>query len=173
MTAAEIKQKVDDIVKRVSGQALKVLAVEGEKSIAMNFEAGGRPTPWVPRKRISKKQEGRNLLVIRGALKNVRAKILSDKVQLVTDVRARAYAKIQNEGGVINMPAREYRFRSVKIAGTKKTATRFAAGHHRRIIKTTRGKAYQINIPARPFMLVPEQDFGRILNQLKAGIRIW
>lgn len=167
MEASELKSKINSIVENVKKQSLKVLAIEGEKSIAKNFEVGGRPS-WKARKRISKKQRGRKLLVISGAMKNVRARVLSDRVQLVTDARARAYAKIQNEGGLINMPAREMKFRKGKSGKTV-----FASNEHKRISKTTSGKAYTIKIPARRYMVIPEEDFQRILEQLKSGIKIW
>ena len=167
-----IKQKINEIVNQVKEQAIKILEIEGEKSIVMNFEAGGRPMKWTPRKYETKKQKGRKLLVIRGFLKNVRARKIQNGVQLVTDVRARDYAQIHNEGGVINMPARSYSFRRVKTSKGN-YASRFAGSRHKRITKTTTGKAYQIVMPKREFMIIPEMDYSRILEQLKAGIKIW
>lgn len=172
MTPEEISNKINMILERVKVQAVKVLCIEGEKSIKMNFEAGGRPEKWAARKRESKKQKGRKLLVITGRLSNVRGKELKDSAQFITDARARDYARLQNEGGVINMPARIYKFRD-KRNKSGKTVSVFAGESHKRIRKETRGKPYRITIPKREFMVIPQSDFQRILNQLKAGIKIW
>lgn len=167
MDAAEAGNKIIFITKQIVPRILKALAIEGEKSIRRNFEAGGRPK-WIPRKRISKKQRGTNILVISGSLKNVVSKINSgdNSVSLITNPRARAYARIQQEGGTIDMPARNIRFRK------SKGRIVFASHRHKNIHHETMGRAYQIKIPARPYLIIPPEDYPGIVKVLQAAVRV-
>ena len=162
----KISENIRKVIGAVKAGTLKVLAVEAERSIRHNFDEGGRPK-WLPRKRISKRQKGTNILVISGAMKNVIAEAEGDKVTVRVNPLAREYAAVQNYGGTINMPARNLKFRKNK---TGKTV--FASSRHKRITKEVTSKPYQIKIPARPFMVIPEQDFQRILNAIKSQIKL-
>ena len=165
----KILENIKKSVQTVKAGALKVLAVEAERSIRKNFDEGGRPK-WTPRKRISKRQKGTNILVISGAMKNVIATAENDKVVVRVNPLAREYAAIQNFGGVINMPARTIKFREKKNAGGKRTV--FASSRHKKITKQVTTKPYAIKIPARPFMVIPAEDYTRILNAIKSQIKL-
>ena len=162
-----IENKLRQIIATVKSGALKVLAIEAERSIRKNFDAGGRPQ-WQQRKRISKRQKGTNILVITGNMKNVIATAEGDRVVVRVNPLAREYAAIQNFGGVINVPAREMKFRQSKKTGK----TVFASSRHKKITKTATAKAHSIKIPARPYMVIPTQDYDRILNAIKTQIKL-
>lgn len=146
---------------------MKSLAIQGEISIRANFDAGGRP-PWTPRKHISKRQRGTNILVISGHMKNVSGTVnLGEScVPLKTDPRARPYARIQQEGGIIQMPARTLRFRRTK------GRLLFAGARHKRIEKETVSHPYTITIPARPYMIIPPEDFPRITTAIQTAAKV-
>ena len=165
----KILENIKKSVQTVKAGALKVLAVEAERSIRKNFDAGGRPK-WQARKRISKRQKGTNILVISGAMKNVLASVDGDRVTVRVSPTARDYAEIQNSGGTINMPARAIKFREKKNAGGTRTV--FASSRHKKITKQVTTKPYAIKIPARPFMVIPAEDYTRILNAIKSQIKL-
>src|ERR1043166_5561032 len=128
MSFEDIENKLNSLSAEVKTTGLKVLAVEWRRSVVKNFEAGGRPA-WTPRKHISKRQQGRNILVISGALKNVSTTIdeSTSSVILIPDKRAAAYAAIHNLGGVIHVPARTLKFPK------KNGRSVFASNKHKRI----------------------------------------
>lgn len=160
----EIEKALQEKLQSIKSNTLKACAIEWRRTITKNFETGGRPA-WQARKRISKKQKGTKLMVISGALKNV-STVPDTALSIVTlkiDPRARAYAKIHNEGGVINMPARALKFRKNKSGRTV-----FASSAHKKITKETTGKAYIIKMPKREYTNVPQEDFNtRWLSTIK------
>lgn len=165
----EIENNLNQIFKEIKGRALKALTVEAEKSIKMNFESGGRPEKWQPRKRVSKRQKGRKLLVISGNLSNVTAEVdeANSRVVLKPNPLARAYARIHQEGGTINMPARELKFRKKRTGQSV-----FTSRIHKKATKTVQTKPYKITIPARPYLVIPPQDFERIKSAVAKSMKL-
>jgi phage gpG-like protein len=168
MSLAEIENNLKRFVDTAKPKILNVIAIECERTIKRNFEAGGRPA-WAPRKRISKRQKGTNILVISGALKNYHcvADTGSSLVRAIADPRARAYARIHNEGGVINIPSR-----AVKLRKNKSGRTVFASSRHKRIVKETQTKAYEITIPKREHTNIPAEDLPRWYNSIKQALQL-
>lgn len=169
---SDFENKLNNFVGKTPETVVKVLAVEWEKTVRKNFDAGGRPQKWEPRKRISKRQKGTNILVITGALKNYRAIIdhSSHTISLTPDPRARAYAKIHNEGGEINVPARQIRHR-VKTYKSGRKRTVFASAKHKNA-KSTMTKAYKIVIPKRHHTNIPPEDRDRIIKTIKQALNL-
>lgn len=166
---SQIEGRLTIVFGYIQTRAKKILCIEAEKSVQKNFDVGGRPK-WAPRKHISKKQRGTNILVIRGALRNVRALETETGIVLVTDPRARAYSQIHNEGGVINMPGRALKLRKKKYGETTRTV--FASSKHKRIYKVVDVKPYKIEMPKREFLVIPPEDYPGIINAIKEGIRL-
>ena len=168
MNSIQLTQAVNEAVSKIKSGTLKTLAIEWRRSITKNFESGGRPG-WEKRKKISKKQRGTNILVISGAMKNVST--VSDfsnyTISLKVDPRAKAYARIHNEGGTINMPARKLKFRKNKSGRTV-----FASSKHKRVSKETTGKAYVITIPKREYTNIPADDYPRIISAIKQQLQL-
>lgn len=154
----EVKTFIDKAFIKLRTKALKIIEIEAVKSIKKNFEVGGRPSPWVKSKK-SKKHRGTKTLVISGQLSNVTG--IRDEsegsVTLSTNPLTRAYARIHQEGGTINFPARMLRFRK-KTYKNKTSRIVFAGAKHKRIVKKTMGKAHTVIIKPRPYMVIPDED---------------
>lgn len=168
---SELAKQLEAYESKYKKVILNVAAIEWERTVQKNFEAGGRPEKWQPRKRVSKKQKGTNILVIRGALKNYRATIneSSGEIILTADPRARAYARIHDQGGEINIPARTVRHRQKRYKdGRRRTV--FASSKHTKITNETQTKSYTIVIPKRMHTNIPQEDFPRIMNAIIKAI---
>lgn len=152
------------MAKTVKEKALMIIEVEAVKSIKKNFQVGGRPK-WVPTKKKGK-AKGTKTLVIKGTMSNVSASadVGSSRVIITGNPQAREYSKIQNEGGVINMPSRTVKHRKV-TSGKNKGRTVFARKDSKRA-KETKTKGYKIEIPARPWMVIPPEDAERISKKI-------
>lgn len=170
MEFKEVENAVTQLVSKIERGTLTTLGVEWERSVRQNFRAGGRPAwaPRSPRYARSKKARGTKLMKISGALMNVNAvpDFNRNAVTLNMDPRARAYAKIHNEGGVINMPPRKINFRK------SKGRTVFAGRSHKKISKTATSKGYIIKMPKREFTNIPLDDFNRIGNSIKQYLQL-
>jgi len=167
----DIESKIESAIDNIKRGTLNVLSVEWTKSVRQNFRAGGRPA-WQPRSvryARSKKAKGTNIMRISGALMNVNTvpNYTTNTVEMKMDPRARAYAKIHNEGGTINMPARKIKFKKSKAGRTV-----FAGRDSKRIVKETVSKPYIIKIPKREFTNFPNEDFGNVVTRLKAHLQL-
>jgi phage gpG-like protein len=159
-----LKEQIGEKVKR----ALTILEVAAVKSIKKNFEAGGRPPwpAWAPSTARRKKGNAR-LLVVSGNLSNV-VTVRNEaerSITLSSNPLARAYARIHQEGGIIHHPARTLRFRRTKTGRTV-----FASSRHKRIVKQTTSKPYVVKIPARPYMVIPQEDLNAIAQKIQQEI---
>lgn len=166
MNENEVKKFLEAAVAQVKRKALNIIAVAARKSIIKNFDQGGRPTPWKPSKK-PKKYKGTKTLVRSGMLKNVAATTdyADSSVTLTTNPAARAYARIHQEGGTINMPARTLRFRKKKYkSGEVKTV--FASKKNKRIKMVKQTKPYTITIRPRPYMVIPQEDIDAMINKI-------
>ncbi len=166
----EVINRINKEVEKIKKQSLAILKIEAVKSVKRNFEEGGRPK-WEPSVKRGK-LKGTKTLVVTGTLSNVTAKTDTARgvVTLQSNPGSRAYAKIQHEGGTINMPARTAKRRKV-TAGKNKGKSVFASSRHK---KTTESqtKPYSIKIPARPFMTVPSEDWEIIINKISTVIKL-
>jgi phage gpG-like protein len=167
----QIFARIKEVTESVRRQALAVIETEAVKSVQKNFEVGGRPA-WAPSTKRGK-AKGTKTLVVSGDLSEVSAvaDFAASTVTLITSPKARAYARIQNEGGTINMPARTVRTRTV-TAGKNKGRSVFAKNSHKRGVKETQSKPYRIVIPARPYMVIPPEDITKIINTIKSNIKL-
>jgi len=164
--AGEIKKYLQEAVEKVKAKALAILEVEAVKSIKKNFRHGGRPEKWKPVKKKPKKYKLTKTLVNTGNLSNVSSvKNEADySVTLISNPLTRAYARVHQEGAVINHPGRQLKFRKKKSRKTGEVRTVFASSKNKRISKVVKGKPYVVKIPARPFMIVPEEDLRKIVR---------
>lgn len=166
-----ITAKLNSTINDVKRKSLKTLAIEARVSVDKNFDDGGRPK-WEPRKRISKKQKGRNILVISGRMRNISETVENDRVVLKSNPLARAYSAIQHLGGTIVIPAGKKRLRKMEKMKSGKYRYQFAKDSHKRGIKEVDTKAHTITIPPRPWMVIPPVDFPRIIQAIKTAISI-
>lgn len=175
MNRSEIIRRLKGLLKQEQKKALKILEVEGVRSIDMNFSSGGRPK-WIPSKKIGKSAEkkyGNKTLIHRGNLKKVSSNIVDGYVILTTNPISRRYASIQHFGGTINRRGGTMARRTMKgrtgsvFASKRKWASKKKSGS----VRVGFFKSYSIRIPARPFMVVPREDYPRILSAMERGLR--
>ncbi len=173
MSVQQIEKFLTGFAKEIisNSKVRSALETEAVKSVMRNFETGGRPDKWKQSKK-SKKNAGTKTLVISGSMSQIQSQteITSNglRVTLMPGPNAKAYARIQHEGGTINMPARTLRFKKSKKTGRDVFASRL----HKRISKETVTKPYKIIITARPYLVIPDEDFPRIINAVTAAINL-
>ena len=170
MQVGDIENKLKEILKNVTTQAAAVIKTEAVKSIKKNFEDGGRPVKWEPSQK-SKKNAGTKTLVISGAMSETTAETMDVpsgiEIILRPGINSRAYARIHQTGGTIQRSPRNIRFRTDESGRTI-----FARDSHKRITKETLSKSYEIKIPARPHLVIPDEDIPGILNAVKSTVSI-
>ena len=165
----EVRQFLNNAYDNFRRRALTIIEIEAQKSIKKNFEVGGRPTPWKPSKK-SKKNRGTKTLVVTGALSSPSAVRNDDEgsVTLITNPLTRAYARIHQEGGTIYHSARLLRFRK-KTYKDKSSRIVFAGAKHKRIVKTVTSKPYVVTMPARPYMVIPQEDINHMIKLIEGS----
>lgn len=147
-----INRKIAGIKKTIQ-QAPKAISVIAVNHFKQSFQVGGfigdnGIERWKPLKNKSRKNIGRAILIQKGALMNSIREMEANQEQIKIG-SSRAYASIQNNGGIINQAARSSLYKQNRYKmGTKKGS--FKNG-------TTAGqgfthKARIIKIPARKFM---------------------
>ena len=170
MNAQELENKLNALFKQITSKVANTLETEAVKSVKKNFEVGGRPVKWNPSVK-SKKNAGTKTLVISGAMSEITSELGSTnsgiEITLRPGTNARAYSRIQHEGGTINRKPRLLRFKSHKSGRTV-----FAKNSHKRITKQTMSKPYSITIPPRPYLLIPPEDFPGIISRIKSAINL-
>lgn len=109
-------------------------------------------TPWPKRKKTDKRRPGRGILMDRGRLRNsIRGTVNGTDIVFGSDV---PYAKIHNEGGTIQHPAREgiiahRRFKTGSKAGRVQFSRNNKSASFAKKVKFSN---YQTQIPKRQFM---------------------
>lgn len=168
-SANEVENNLRRVIQEVKSTALKVIEIEALRSIQKNFKSGGRPK-WKPSKKKGK-LKGTKTLVVTGALREVSAvkDEAASSVTLITSPDSRAYARIQHEGGTINIPPRTMARR------TKKDGRSVFAKKNRELkrakqIDVSFSKAHTIEIPPRPFLVIPPEDFPGIVEAIKRAV---
>ncbi len=161
---AEVRKLLSDILVRTNNlkPAMGIIGNIVRKSIHRNFEVGGRP-PWIPSQR-AKKTGDKTLIKTRQLMNSFTIDAFRDRVEVGTNKK---YAAIQHFGGDINHPARERTmfFRKYK-SGERKGLTRFSKESKAGYGMKVPGRAYTIHIPARPFMMVQDEDWPEMTQRL-------
>lgn len=180
VTAEYIKNKIDSLIEQVKITALKVIEEEAVRSIQKNFEAGGRPKWIASKKTLTKKGRkisgnifsGSNTLIDSGNLSLVTAKadLSNNIVTLTTDARTRAYARIHQEGGIINHPGGTHARRKKKDGRSVFASKNRDTGKANKV-DVSFSKPYQIKIPPRPYLVIPAEDYPDILRSVESRIK--
>jgi phage gpG-like protein len=139
--------------------AMRIIGEIGRSSIIRNFEAGGRPTPWLKSRRAIR-EGGITLTKTPRLAKSIVFKAGRDQVDIGTNV---IYARIHNLGGEIQSPARERVLHFKPQDGRRKNSPlRFARAKQAKIGMKVAGRAYVITMPKREFMLLQPEDWTEI-----------
>lgn len=166
----EIQSKLNSVIQVIRITGLKAIEIEASRSIQKNFESGGRPK-W-KRSKKKGKLKGTNTLMVSGALSRVSAvrNDASSTVTLSPSADARAYARIHQEGGTINMPPRTMA-RRTKRDGRSVFAKKNRDTGKRKKVDVSFSKGYQIKIPARPYLTFDDSGKREILNAVADKIK--
>jgi len=163
-TVDDIHKALNSVLVRIKSNALKVLAREVRESINKNFESSGRPVRWKVSKRVQK--HGGKTLIKSGDLMRLINIVIDESSSSVKVGSTLPYARIHHEGGQIHRKPG-----TVKLRTTRSGATRFAGGRHKKTREVSHA-GYVITIPPRPFFVVPEEDYPRIVRNIQAAIKV-
>lgn len=168
----EVQKLISGVADRM-GNAQPATKAMGEivrTSVLRNFEKGGRPGKWTPLAPSTLKRKKSNKILMERGLGGGLAGSISysaapDKVVIGTN---KVYAAVHHFGGKIRHPARDriLHFKAFK-RGPRKGKTRFSKAGKATYGMKASGKAYSINIPARPYMVIQDEDW----TEIKATLR--
>lgn len=143
--------------------AMSVIGEIALESIQRNFEVGGRPDKWAPlsegtkaRRAANKKWPGQ-ILVVTGALKSIVYQATEDGVTLSAHKKGAA---------VMHFGAKRGEFGSV-TATVGAHVRKLASGKTSKVRAHTRRQVMPWgDIPARPFMVIQEEDWTEMVAAL-------
>ena len=151
MNADQIVAKIKQFKEIAREKVLKAMQIEADKSVQLNFQAGGRPDKW--KEKLF--PDGRNVLVGKSnALQKRTTSKINFAAGIVTIGNTLVYGKIHNEGGKIMKTPKMRGFFFHKFEETKNEIW----------LKMALSKKDYIEIPKREYLNVPEADYPRILN---------
>jgi phage virion morphogenesis protein len=173
----ELQTVLAKIVQRGTnkGNGLRTIGAIARESIRYNFRSGGRPNKWQASKRADGKR-GQTLRKSGRLMNSISSTVADDRVIVGTNV---IYAATHNYGAkkasfgtvVARIPAHSRKNTSANIkSGRKKTASgvSFVRAHTRKM------SVPWGDIPARPFMLLQQEDIlsieSAIANHMIGGV---
>lgn len=133
-------------------------------AVLENVEREGRPSPWKKSRRAAK-QGGKTLQHTRRLMKSITPASSSDAASVGTNL---VYAAIHHFGGPIRFKGRERIMNFKQVRRGKMTFSRpgqgdrFAKAGKAHYSMKVSGKAYSVEMPARPYMLLHEDDLNKI-----------
>ena len=144
---AKVQARLKDLtpVMKIIGQTIRT-------SVIKNFEKGGRPMPWKPSARASIKGD-KTLIDTTRLMRSITSKGYSDRAEVGTNV---IYAAIHQLGG---------RTKPHIIKPRNAKALKIPGIGFRKSVKHPGSK-----IPARPFLLVQNEDWKEIKEELREFI---
>lgn len=153
--SVEIKRKIKIVLKE-----------EARKSIKLNFDQEGRPNKWP----VKTKSDGRKTLLgkTRKLSTTIAVEIEESENKIIIGSNV-LYAKIHNEGWEIYIPAKTRKFR--KHHGSEKAYV-FAKNKRTKGIIERETKGYILKLPKREFLIIPAEDYPRILNNIQRVVKV-
>ena len=154
---ANMKRRMGDLT-----PAMKIIGETVRTSVIRNFEEGGRPDDWEPLSAVTKaRRKGDKILMVQGfaggLAGSIHAKAYRDRAIVGTN---KIYAAVHQFGakkgsfGTVTAHVREH---VRKLKSGKEVKVR----EHTRKMKLPWG-----DIPARPFLMVQDEDWEEIRNAL-------
>lgn len=160
--------------KKIQGELTEGIGQIAVTEFTLNFRRQGfNGNSWKPKK----KDNGKNILINRGSLRRS-IKVLRKDKHSITVGSELPYAKIHNEGGVINKKAstKILHFRNTEMDYNKKTkthgtGTKFSRRSKAHFAQKVNIGAYKINMPKRQFIgdmpILTKKITAYIKNKLK------
>lgn len=146
--------EIIDVAKRTASDLKPAMAAIGNlvtKSVKQNFREGGRPVRWPS----SKKPKGKTLIGTGALMKNIHYELDNDGNAVTIMTGPQKYARIHQFGGSI--PAHD-------IVAKNRRALRFTVGGTVLYRKSAHHPG--ANIPARPYMMLQDEDEKKIKDML-------
>ncbi|NHB90760.1 phage virion morphogenesis protein [Photorhabdus cinerea] len=140
---------------------MRQIAATMADAVEENFKQQGRPAwlGWSPA--YAKKRAGGKILQHTGRLaSSIQPFSDNDEALVGTNV---IYARIHQEGGTINMPARSQQAHYRHKKGKRRFSSKAKADHS----QWNTLPAYKIQMPARPFLKLTDSDAGQIQDILE------
>lgn len=170
MAGVHIKVSVDDanmqdLLKRIGQNlgnmkpAMKIIGSTIRASVIRNFEKGGRPKKWKKHSKTTEKRRGKGAAILMvqglrsGLAGSIHYKAEKDSVSIATDDRA--YAAVHQFG------AKKGSFGSVVATVRSHLRNGIPVREHTRKMILPWG-----DIPARPFMMIQDEDWTEIRHAL-------
>jgi phage gpG-like protein len=151
-----------DALSRGIGNARPLMKQWGEVAVASikeNFEVGGRPTHWVPHAPSTiQRRIGRRKVLRQQAARNLRSNASPFRI---------TFQKLLVVTGTLSNVSAQPAATSVKI-GTNPASRAYAAIQN---FGGRAGRGRKVLIPARPFMLLQEEDQQVMQEQLRTYLR--
>ncbi len=138
-------------------------------AVLENFEREGRPSPWKKSRRAAK-QGGKTLQDQRHLMKSITPDSSADAARVGTNLK---YAAIHHFGGPIRFKGRDrvMNFKQVRRGkmtfSRPGTGDRFAKAGKAHYSMKVSGKPYSVDMPARPYMLLLDDDLAKIIKRMK------
>jgi phage gpG-like protein len=129
-------------------------------SVQENFKQQGRPTKWIPSIRAIR-QNGMTLIDQKRLYSSIGLHNIDRKYNEITlSPKGIHYARYHQLGykGIVNVSEAQVKAHEVKAFTTVKGIT---VPKHTRKAHTRRAHSKYMNLPARPFLQIPESDFGK------------
>ena len=145
-------------MQRKSANTSPVMAAIGNlvvKSVRQNFREGGRPEKWTP----SKKSKGKTLIGTGALMKNIHYELDGNGAAVTVMTGPQKYAKLHQFGGSIS---------ACVISARNRQALKFTIGGLTLFRKSVKHPGAQI--PARPYMLLQDEDVKNIEKMMSAFI---
>lgn len=167
----EVNKVMERLMRKASDMSPAMREISGDMidAVQENFARQGRPLRWKQSRR-AKKQGGQTLQDTNRLYRSIMPRYDATSAMVGTNVR---YAAIHHFGGKIRHPARDriLHFSQVKrgkmTSGRPGTGDRFARAGKAHYAMKVSGKAYEVDMPARPFMQLEDSDTRRILDRMQ------
>lgn len=171
MLFADVKQRVNaklDQLPNIIGREIVNYSLDAFKQQAWDGK------PWEARKKNTRKNTGKPILIGKGQLRNNIDVIRYTNNSVVVGVWNHVpYARIHNEGGVINRSAREEKFVRPRYIRTERKGQFRRMKFEEKNQSDKQGfkyKAYQIHIPQRRFLGVTNELRKQVNQRAKKEI---
>ena len=166
-----IQKLLDDIQRRMGDltPAMKIIGQIVRTSIVRNFERGGRPGKWAPLSPVTQaRRKGKKILMVRGLGGGMAGSIhaRADKAKVVIGTN-KIYAAVHQFGankgsfGTVEAGIKTHMRKITQAFGRPVKPHKITVRAHTRKTKLPWG-----DIPARPFMVVQDEDWDEIRESL-------
>lgn len=157
---------VKDMLRRVQARvrdmtpAFRIIGATVRTSIVRNFERQGRPTRWAPHSETTRARRGKDAMILRESsrlMDSIHPTAYPDRVEIGTNVVYAATHQFGAKRGEFGTVEANVKSHMRKLASGKEVDVR---AHTRKMVVPWG------DIPARPFLMVQDEDWDEIREEL-------